>query len=80
MALDKKFAPLITALLMAVVLPFFMTLAVSLANIGLTDRLVGAWMRTWAIASLAAFPLILALSPLIRRLVGRMTGGPGAAR
>jgi Protein of unknown function (DUF2798). len=71
--IDKRFASLINAILMAIILPFFMTLVVSVANIGLTDRLFGAWMRTWAIASVVAFPLILILAPLIKRIVGRIT-------
>jgi hypothetical protein len=73
MKINKRFAPLINAILMAIVLPFFMTLVVSLANIGFTERLVGAWMKTWAIAAVAAFPLILILAPLIKKVVGRIT-------
>jgi hypothetical protein len=71
--MDKRFAPLINAVLMAIILPFFMTLVVSVVNIGFTDRLFGAWMRTWAIASVAAFPLILIFAPLIKKVVGRIT-------
>jgi hypothetical protein len=73
MKIDKRFAPLVNALLMAIVLPFFMTFVVSLVNLGFTDRLVAAWMKTWAIASVAAFPLILILAPLIKKTVGRIT-------
>ncbi len=73
MSIDKRFAPLINAAVMAIILPFFMTFFVSIVNIGITDRLIGSWMRTWGIASLAAFPLILVLSPLIKRLVGKLT-------
>jgi hypothetical protein len=73
MKIDKRFAPLVNALLMAIVLPFFMTFVVSLVNIGFTDRLVVAWMKTWAIASVAAFPLILILAPLIKKVVGTIT-------
>lgn len=73
MKFDKRFAPVLNALLMAVILPFFMTFVVSVVNMGFTERLAAAWMRTWFIASVAAFPLILVLAPLIRRLVGRLT-------
>ncbi len=73
MKLDKRFAPVLNAILMALILPFFMTFVVSVVNLGLSERFVATWMRTWFIASVAAFPLILVLAPLIRRLVGRMT-------
>ena len=73
MKFDKRFAPVLNALLMAFILPFFMTLVVSVVNLGFSERLVAAWMRTWLIASVAAFPLIVVLSPPIKRLVGRLT-------
>ncbi len=73
MSIDKRFAPLLNAMLMAIVLPFFMTLVVTLVNVGFTDTLVQSWMRTWWIASIAAFPLILILAPMIRRIVSRVT-------
>ena len=72
MKIDKRHAGLVSALIMASVLPFFMTLVVSLVNLGFSERLFSAWMRTWGIASLAAFPLILVFQPLIKRLVGRL--------
>jgi hypothetical protein len=73
MKIDKRFAPLVNAVLMAIILPFFMTFVVSSVNIGFTDMLMGAWMKTWAIASAAALPLILMLSPLIKKIAGRIT-------
>lgn len=73
MKFDKRLAGLIQAFLMAVILPFFMTLVVSLVNLGLSERLFGAWMRTWGIAAAAAFPLILILSPLIKKAVDKLT-------
>jgi hypothetical protein len=72
--IDKRFANILAALLMAIILPFFMTFFVSLVNLGFTPRLVAAWMRTWMIATIAAFPLILAFQPLIKRFVGRLAG------
>jgi len=73
MKIDKRFAPLLNAIIMAIVLPFFMTLVVSAVNMGFTEGLLGAWMRTWAIASATAFPLILVLGPLIRKAVAGIT-------
>ena len=73
MKIDKKFAGLLNAALMAVILPFFMTFVVVLANTGFSVRFLGSWMKTWAIAAIVAFPLILLLSPLIRKVVARLT-------
>jgi len=73
MKIDKRFAPLLNAMLMAIILPFFMTFVVSAASIGFGGSFVAAWMRTWAIASAAAFPLILILGPLIKKAVAGLT-------
>ncbi len=73
MRLDKRFSPLLNALLMAIILPCFMTLIVSLVNLGLSERLIQGWLRTWGIASVAAFPLILTFAPMIRKAVAKMT-------
>ena len=73
MKMDKKFAGLLNAALMAVILPFFMTFVVVLVNTGFSGRFLGSWMRTWAIAAVVAFPLILLLSPRIRKVVAKMT-------
>lgn len=73
MKIDKKFAGILNAILMAVILPFFMTFVVVLVNTGLSGHFFAAWMRTWAIAAIAAFPLILLLSPLIRKIVAKWT-------
>ena len=73
MKFDKRLAPLLNAILMAIILPFFMTFVVSAVNLGFGDGFFGAWMRTWAIASAAAFPLILILGPLVRKAVAGMT-------
>lgn len=73
MKIDKKFAGLLNAALMAVILPFFMTFVVVLVNTGFSGQFFVSWMRTWAVAAIVAFPLILLLSPLIRRFVARLT-------
>lgn len=73
MKIDKKFAGLLNAALMAVILPFFMTLVVVLVNTGISGHFLASWMRTWAIAAIVAFPLIVLLSPLIRKVVARLT-------
>jgi len=73
MKIDKKFGGLLNAALMAVILPFFMTFVVVLVNTGLSSRFLGSWMRTWAIATIVAFPLILLLSPRIKKVVASLT-------
>ena len=70
-----RFAPLLFAL----VLSGAMSLAVSgLSTWMAADGSVGfasLWMRSWLTAWLLAFPLVLVIAPLARRLVDRVTRG-----
>lgn len=72
--LDKKYAPFITVGLNAILLPFFLTLAVSLFTAGGSEHFFALWLRAWVIASITAVPVLFLLSPVIRRLVEWLVG------
>ena len=40
---------------------------------GLVDGFMGLWMSSWASSWLVAFPTVLVVAPLTRRLVARFT-------
>ena len=42
---------------------------VVLINMGLTETFWKIWVKSWVLAQLVAFPVILIVSPLIRRFV-----------
>lgn len=72
--MNRRFAPLLTVLLHALLIPMFLTFAVNWFSMGLSEKLIQNWLRTWAIASLVAVPVIYFLTPVIRKLVGWMVG------
>ena len=55
----------------------FMSLLVSriatLKNAGLTADILSLWMGAWLSSWLLAFPAVLVIAPLVRRLVARLT-------
>lgn len=67
-------ANLLFALLMSLILPLIMTFFTNLIQNGFGGRFVFLWMKSYAIAFLVAFPSILLISPLIRKLVVKITG------
>lgn len=73
MKLSKKHAPILKAILMAVLLPLIMTFFITLLNAGFRTDFILLWMKNFAIAAVIAFPLILFLSPMIQKLVEKIT-------
>ena len=68
----------------AIVLPFFlsciMTCLVSgistLRGVGFTPGMLQLWMGSWAVSWLIAFPSMMAVLPLVRRLTGKFVEMP----
>ena len=62
------------ALLMPLILSVFMTAIVSfiatVKTAGLSDNIVLLWLGAWEISLLIAFPTLLIVLPLVRKIVG----------
>ncbi len=41
--------------------------------LGLIDGIFGAWMANWASSCLVAFPTVLVVAPVVRKIVTRLT-------
>ena len=46
----------------------FMSLVISTVNVGLVSNLVTIWLRAWAVAFSVAFPAIVVVAPVVKRL------------
>jgi hypothetical protein len=57
--------PLILSLLMSAIVSFIATWM----NAGLVDDLVARWLAAWKVSWLIAFPTLLIVLPLVRRIV-----------
>ena len=59
---------------MPLILSLFMTFVVSAIatarNLGLVPAFPAAWMQAWGLSWLIAFPVLLLILPLVRRIVG----------
>ena len=58
--------PFILSLLMSAIVSFIATVK----NDGITDGLMLRWLEAWEISWLIAFPTLLVVLPLVRRIVG----------
>lgn len=61
-----------------ILIPFFLSCLMSaiisminmVKNLGFVDGFFGLWLSAWLVSWMFAFPIVLVLLPLVRRLVG----------
>lgn len=73
----RLFQPLF-GLFMAFFMSFLMSGAITAINIGIPPDFVGRWMHSWGLAFVLAYPAILIVAPLARRLTLRLVDSPFA--
>ncbi len=67
--------PLILSIFMSGIVSFIATVK----SVGFVDNLVGLWLGAWQISWLIAFPTLLVLLPIVRRLVALIVEPAGPA-
>ncbi|MEZ5530485.1 MAG: DUF2798 domain-containing protein [Porticoccaceae bacterium] len=67
--IDKKYQHVVFAFFMAMLMSCFMSLVISIFNVGLVDNIVEIWLHAWAFAFVVAFPTVMVVAPMVRRLV-----------
>ncbi len=66
--------PLVVSFFMALIMSCVMSLVISVFNVGLIDGIIWIWLKAWAFAFVAAFPTIMIVAPIARRLAGMLVG------
>ena len=54
---------------MALLMSCLMSFVISLFNVGFIDGILLIWLKAWGFAFVIAFPAVVAVSPVVRRLV-----------
>ncbi len=67
--IHPRYAPVVFALLMAFFMSGIMSLVVTIINIGFTDVLIVSWLNSWPLTFAIAFPVIMVVSPVVKRIV-----------
>ena len=77
----KKIPARFTWLVMPAVMALMMTFVVSgvstVKAIGMPPDFVGKWMSAWAWSYVIAFPTLLAVLPMVKRVVAAIVEAPG---
>ena len=66
--ISRKYQPIVFAFFMALLMSGFMSLVVSTVNVGFADNLFFIWLKAWSVAFSVAFPTIIVVAPIVRRL------------
>lgn len=76
MLLPRKYAPVLFGALLSGIMVSIVSASVLLLNQGLTPDFLLRWLRAFLSTWPIAFPTVLVVAPLVRRLVERLTYVP----
>lgn len=74
--LPARYAAIVMPLALSVIMTFVVSGISTLRSVGLSPGLVSTWMSAWGLSWLAAFPTLLLVLPLVRRIVGLIVAPP----
>jgi len=68
--IDKKYQQLVFAFFMALLMSCIMSFVISTFNIGFVNNILSIWLKAWGFAFVVAFPAILLVIPVVRKMMG----------
>jgi hypothetical protein len=74
--LPARYTAIIMPLTLSVLMTFVVSAIATLKSLGPTQAFVATWPAAWAISWLVAFPTLLAVLPLVRRIVALVVEAP----
>jgi hypothetical protein len=74
--LPARYAAVVMPLALSVLMTFVVSAISTLRSLGPTPAFVATWPAAWAISWLVAFPTLLAVLPLVRRIVALAVEAP----
>jgi len=77
--LPARYESIVMPFVLSVVMTFVVSGISTLKSLGATQAFLDTWPAAWAISWLVAFPTLLAVLPLVRRIVALVVAPPPAA-
>lgn len=75
MKLPRHWAPPLFGLILSGLMSLLVSGMVTVRSIGVVQALPGVWFDAWLSSWAVAFPVVLIMAPLTRRLIARITAG-----
>jgi hypothetical protein len=67
--IPKKYTTYVFSFFMALLMSCTMSLVISIFNVGLIEGIVSIWLKGWGFSFIVAFPTVIVVSPIVRKLV-----------
>jgi hypothetical protein len=77
--MSPRFAPILFGLLLSALMSLVVAGIATLRNAGFVDGFFGIWLSAWLPSWAVAFPTVLVVAPVVRKLVGMMVKSPAKA-
>lgn len=74
--LPARYAALVMPLVLSVLMTFVVSAISTLKSLGPTPAFLATWPSAWALSWLVAFPTLLVVLPLVRRVVALVVEAP----
>lgn len=78
--IPARYTPIAFAFFMSMLMAFLMSAVLTLVNLGAVPDFLMKWMRAFAIAWCCAFPAVLLVSPIARKLVATFVDAGQASK
>lgn len=76
--MPSRFAPVLFGFVLSALMSFIVSGIAIFRNAGLVDEFLSLWINAWLPSWLIAFPTVLVVAPLARRLLGMLVKMPTA--
>lgn len=76
--MPARFAPVVFGFILSGLMSLLVSGIATFRNAGLVDGYFGVWISAWLPSWLIAFPVVLVVAPVARRLVGFLVKAPAA--
>jgi VIT1/CCC1 family predicted Fe2+/Mn2+ transporter len=74
--LPARYAGVVTPFVLSLVMTFVVSAIATARSVGLTPDFLTLWMSAWGLSWLIAFPTLLMVLPIVRRITGLLVEPP----
>lgn len=74
--MPPRFAPILFGFVLSALMSFIVSGIATVRNAGLVDGFLNLWINAWIPSWIIAFPTVLIVAPMARRLVGMLVKAP----
>lgn len=74
--IPARLAPIAFGFFLSMIMSAVISGVSTVTAVGLAPELPGVWIQAWLSSWVVAFPAVLVVAPLARRIVGRLTRPP----